>query len=875
MQRDLIRAPVAPQSLSVKISSFCFWSRDLIHLFSFASGAVALVFEVLWMRRFAVLFGSTAPAAAATLSAFFLGMAAGSAVLGKRAARWRRPLRVFGILQAAIAGGALLVEPILRLYDGLYPSIYPSLSGSPGCFFGIKILLATIAIFIPTFLMGGALPILGEALLADSTRLGARSAGIYAVNTLGAAAGALAVPFVLLPWLGADGGFLAAGTICFAQGALSWLRDAGPSARAGATHDAPPRAEPRDGAKLAWWVAALAFVSGLLQLALEVLWIRMFALVHENSVYSFSAVLAVFLLGLAGGAALAKVLLRRGVAPKFGLAIAWSASGLWALLTPRLFLFLTSGMDYLVSGGGAAGGLRLLVYSALILLPATLLSGAALPFILEMAGGSTKSSPGPAIGRILAANTAGSILGPLLAGFLTGSGLGLWWSIALAGTAMIVAGAAAFGGLSLHPKVVVRRVAILALAAAAVWLVDPGGLPRARIDTGKGESIVCLREGSYGTVAIVEEGAIVESGAVVGRGHLRVLLNNHYLLGGTASAGDERQQGHLPLLLHPAPKRVAFLGLGTGITAGAALLHPVESVVAVEIVPEIIHAAQDHFAEANLKLLQDPRVQVVAEDARNYLKGSGSKFDVIVGDLFVPWRPGESALYSEEHFRTVREALLPGGLFCQWLPLFQLSEEGFHITAATFLDVFPKSTLWRGDFLADQPAVALIGRKDGEPLDAASIDRRARDLADRIDRVNPYLADAAGIWLFLMGPLDPMDPRYAGARRNRDGRPWIEILTPGLQAGAAASGTPVPHARFLARLFEEMRKKPLGATALEGLGAGPIGWRDAGAELWNASILAAEGKPQEAQAKAIETFRTLPAKLQLSVLGRELSHEGR
>ena len=165
-------------------------------------------------------------------------------------------------------------------------------------------------------------------------------------------------------------------------------------------------------------------------------------------------------------------------------------------------------------------------------------------------------------------------------------------------------------------------------------------------------------------------------------------LNNHYVLGGTASTGDERMQAHIPLLLHPSPKRVAFLGLGTGITAGASRLHPTERVTTMEIVPEAIQLAQQYFAEANLGAIDSPSIEVVAADARNFLKTSRRKFDVIVGDLFVPWRRGEASLYTIEHFRAARQALAAGGLFCQWLPMFQLSENEFKIVAATFLDVF-------------------------------------------------------------------------------------------------------------------------------------------------------------------------------------------
>jgi spermidine synthase len=347
-------------------------------------------------------------------------------------------------------------------------------------------------------------------------------------------------------------------------------------------------------------------------------------------------------------------------------------------------------------------------------------------------------------------------------------------------------------------------------------------------------------------------------------------INNYYVLGGTSSARDERMQAHLPLFLHPAPRKVAFLGMGTGITAGAALLHPVDSVVALELVPEVIRAAKNHFADANLHVLDDPRMEVRAEDARNFLKGSGRKFDVIVGDLVVPWRPGESSLLSLEHFYATRDALLPGGIFCQWLPIFQLSEEGFRIIAATFLQVYPRSLLWRGDFLADQPALALIGQRDPAPLDAAAIDRRVADLAGRIADTNPYLADPAGFWLFLVGQLNPRNSKYVNARRNQDSRPWLELMTPAVPFNRLQQGDPAPPGRFLTALFEEVRSQPIQGSLLERLDADHLKWRSAGDELWKASILTLEGRDEEAQEKALETLAGMPASLQRAVVGREL-----
>ena len=332
-------------------------------------------------------------------------------------------------------------------------------------------------------------------------------------------------------------------------------------------------------------------------------------------------------------------------------------------------------------------------------------------------------------------------------------------------------------------------------------------------------------------------------------------LDNFYVLGGTASTGDERMQAHIPLLLHPAPKQVAFLGLGTGITTGAALLHPVERVTALEIVPEVVNAAKNYFAAENLGVVNSPQTEVVIEDARNFLRRSGRKFDVIVGDLVVPWRRGEAALYTAEHFIAARRALAPGGIFCQWLPLFQLSEEEFRIVVATFLDVFPHTTLWRGDFSPNDPALALIGNADGVPIDPAMVERRVAEL--KKDETNPHLTHPAGLWVFLVGPLDPADPSVTAAKRNRENRPWLEILGPRAHARATRGDRPVFVGRDLESFLAETRARPLDGSLLSLLQTTQLRWRDVGAPLSEASLLFAEKK----SAAAAEMMRAATDRL--------------
>lgn len=216
-------------------------------------------------------------------------------------------------------------------------------------------------------------------------------------------------------------------------------------------------------------------------------------------------------------------------------------------------------------------------------------------------------------------------------------------------------------------------------------------------------------------------------------------------------------------MLHPEPRTVFFLGMGTGITAGAALEHPdLDRVVVCELLPAVVEAARTYFRPYVHGLFDDERVSIVVEDGRNYLRGTPETFDLIIADLFLPWRAGIGSLYTREHFATARARLRAGGLFAQWLPLYQMSQDEFGIIARTMLEVFPLVTLWRGDFLARRPIVMLVGHRENTPFVPHVLFRPA-DL--------PFMAHYAG-------NLTAARALFAAYGLNTDDRPLIEYRAP-------------------------------------------------------------------------------------------------
>jgi spermidine synthase len=799
--------------------------RACVALLFFCSGTLALIYEVLWLREFAFVFGSSGPATAAVLAAYFTGLGLGSQCIGARVRYWSRPLRAYAVLEVLVGVGAVLAWLLLLVFSKWYPSLFAHLASKPVLFLIVKSVLAFSCLLLPTFCMGGTLPVLAQFTDKGQVSLGVSAGGLYALNTAGAALGALAVPFVLLPKLGTNGTLVLAfcGNVIVAL--VAW------SISVPASEKSPKRAQSESSAKL--WNATLfhSFLSGLSLFALQVLWNRAFAQVHENSIYSFAVMVAVFIFALATGAECARLSLRRGWSRHLSLGGVWIIGAVLTMLSPWVFLRLTHQLSYISSGGRWSNyGFELAVIAmAAVFIPITLM-GMAFPLLMERIGKERPHEPAQAIGRLLAANILGSVIGALLAGFCFPRLLGLWNSVFFIAGGLLMAGCWQICEKLPRSSRWTWGVLTALVGSGAFWFCTKADLPRVKLASFQGERLIAISEGAHGITAVVER-----------PNSRRLKLNNHYVLGGTSSVGDERMQAHIPLLLHPQPRRVAFLGLGTGITAGGALFHPLEKITVVELVPEVVSAARTYFREANAAVLDDPKTTIVLDDARNFLRGTSETFDVLVGDLVVPWREGEGALFTLEHFIAARNRLNPGGLFCVWLPCFQLSEEEFAILARTFLTVFPEALVWRADFSPISPALGLIGFAEAAKVDLARVRSRIEEL--RPDPSNPQLADAMGLWMQFMGSLDRSDLATIGSDLNRQNQPLIELLGPRQHAGNDRSKLLI--GRRLQNWTKNLRDPSANFIQLSSIENSAS---SAGNLLFEFTLLISEGRESEARA---------------------------
>ncbi len=735
------------------------------------SGAVALAYEVLWARDWALLYGSTATGTAVVLAAYFAGLAAGGA-LGARLAAARRGLALYAALEGGVAATILVY---LALRPHLPAAAVALAAAAPATRGAARVLLAFAVLALPTTLLGATLPAAVAALPAPDAPAAGR---LYAWNTLGGVLGALACGFVAVRALGVRGTFLAAAALEAAVAAVAFALARGTNGAAARAERAPTAG---DAAPLA---VALAALTGAVGLADEVLWTRGLAGVLSNSVYSIALVLAAVLLGLVGGAWLSA---RRADAPvpRARVAAAYATLALATLGSWAALHAVPSASGALVRAVGVATpGAGLAIEAALallIVLAPALALGALFPLLLGLAGGAAAR----ATGRLLAANTAGGIAGALGGAFVLlprlGLGGGLLATAALPGVA----------ALGLAPRG--RRAALAAGTLALVALAALAAPPLRLGWQGRwgAERLLFYRDGPAATVMVTADA----------RGGKRLRVNAQYSLGGSDGVLLERREAHLPLLLHPAPARLLALGVGTGDTLGAAVAHPGLTADGVEVLPEALAAAA-YFEPENGGVLANPRARVVVDDARTFLLTATERWDVILSDLFLPWTAGTAYLYSRDFYRLGRAHLRPGGLYCQWLPLHQLAASDLEAVVATFVASFPEVQLWLAYHRAATPLAALVGSETPLRVDAHALAARLHDpaLAPTLQAVGFYDPDDLGVLYVTDGAH--LRAATAGVAPITDDRPRLEFTAP------AAYFAPDAHRRGAALAWVAARLDP-------------------------------------------------------------------
>ncbi|HSL23451.1 MAG TPA: fused MFS/spermidine synthase [Vicinamibacterales bacterium] len=675
-----------------------------LHLLYFISGATALIYEVVWTRLLTLELGHTVASASTVLAAFMGGLAVGASIVGRFTSTLspRTALRAYAAAEAAIGIFALLVPSLVRLAHPLLSIAYAD--GSGGAVFQLaRLAAAIIVVSLPAAAMGATYPLIVRAARIESRT----AASLYATNTAGAALGALAAGFLLLPALGMFRASAVAvvGNLAVAGFAWRLVVPGGVEARHGTDR---ARGAARQPAAPVIALAAVA-LSGFAALLLEIAWTRTLAMVMGPTTYAFSSMVACFIVGLALGSAAATWLTRRTTRAAAWLSIVLALAALaTAAALPAVDAALLDIARHASRPDARLASLLFIEigWAVLLVSPAAVCFGAVFPLALSIAGASgSREAAG-----LYAANTTGAIGGSLAAGLAVIPRFGLQTTFALA-VAIVLAVALLFALREARRTVLLAALAAgLAVFASILllrseWnrkLLSSGAYKYAAYIGGRdlrdlleAGTLRDYREGATGTVA-VRDLTGVRTLSIDGKVD-------------ASTGGDmltQRLLAHLPLLEHGAARRVAVVGLGSGVTLGSALTHDVESADVVEISPEVVQASR-WFARENRRALDDPRVRLLVGDARTHFRlARGVRYDVVISEPSNPWMAGVAALFTREFFESVRDRLAPGGVVCQWTHTYDMSRDNLRSIVATFASVFPHVTMW----LVGDGDLLLLGR---------------------------------------------------------------------------------------------------------------------------------------------------------------------
>jgi len=731
-----------------------------------ASGAAGLVFEVALQRSLTRVFGVSAFATSTVLAAYMAGLALGALLLGSRAERSKNPLRLYAGLELGIGVCAAVLPVATPALVGVFARLLQgSAEGAPKLL-AARFFIALLVTLGPTLLMGGTLPVVARALVRESidTTVVAR---LYLLNLIGASVGAAVAAYGLMPALGLSGTAWFGAALNVAAAAIAWSL----SPASGAA-PLTPALSPTRGEGASLLLPAVALASGLITFAIEVGWFQLLAVVVGCSAYAFGLMLAVFLLGLVLGSAwVARQPDERIDFALLGRVLLLAAAALAVTIplcdaVPRLFV--TTGR--FVTSFAGRELVRALACIEVMLLPAAAL-GAVYPLVLRLA--ARRPDVGRAVGRIAAANTLGSVLGALGAGFL------LLPAVGTRGVLVLVAVAcAALSALWLKGA---KRAA--PLAVAAVILLLPGW-NMVRLGSG---SNVYFAETPYGSGELLSARESVASGlttVVKIPGGASVLLTNGKFQGANEGETDAQLAiAQQPLLFQKRFGRALVIGIGTGCTLGVVGNAGFDEVVGVDLSRDIVEAARAHFGSVNARIFETNKVKVEITDGRNYLLLDGRPWDLVSLEISSIWFAGAADLYNREFYQLVRRRLAPGGVLQQWIQLHHLTRRDAAIILQTMRTELPHVALF---FRGGQGIIigSLEPLTVDYPVVAATTQRLAGTPAltglpggDLLTVAGALLLDEAGVVALIEDEAKKAGTTPDGLVSTDDNL-WLEYSTP-------------------------------------------------------------------------------------------------
>ena len=739
------------------------WLPALLLLFV-GSGCAALIYEVVWFQLLQLSIGSSAVSLGVLLGIFMGGMCLGSLLLPRYLNRGSHPLRVYALLEVGIG-----VFGVIALYAvPMIGDAYTRVAGTGQVSLFLRAIVAGVCLIPPTLLMGATLPAIAR--WVETTPRGVAWLGyFYGGNLAGAVTGSLLAGYYLLRVYDMPTATFVAVALNLLVAALAVVV-AGRTPHTAVEPDAPAAPLPVPGQRLVYVAIAL---SGLTALGAEVVWTRILSLLFGATAYTFSLILAVFLVGLGIGSTLGSALARGAANPRF--ALGWCQVGLCAALAWAAYTTSAS-MPYwpinpsINATVGAQADVNWITFqldimrAAWVMLPGAVLWGASFP--LALAAVATRGQDAAKlVGGVYAANTVGAIFGAVLTALVMVGTVGsqltqqaLIGIAALSGLLMLMPGEGEKRTPMTSTPATVIGVALLAGLLARVvpplpWLLVAYGRYAATW-VGQNE-LVYMGEGVTASVAVTR----TPSG----------VLNYHNA--GKVQASSETQDmklqrmlGHITTLVPQNPAKVVVIGCGAGVTAGAVSIDPlVTDQTIAEIEPLVPRVVSTHFAEHNFDVVRNPKVTIHLDDARHYLLTTDEKFDAITSDPLDPWVKGAATLYTREFFQVVKSRLNPGGVVTLFVQLYESNEAAVKSEIATFLETFPNGAVFANTYNGQGYDLVLFGQLEGKKIDVDAVQKRLDDPA------NARIADS----LRQVGIFSAVDLFGTYAGQQADMKAWL------------------------------------------------------------------------------------------------------
>jgi spermidine synthase len=751
--------------------------QPLLVLLFVGSGCAALIYEIVWFQMLSLIVGSSAISLGVLLATFMGGMCIGSIGLARFVSAEHHPLKVYALLELGIGAFGLLALWLLPHVGGLYTSI-----GGPGML-GIMLRALFCAIFLlpPTIMMGATLPAIAR--WVETTPKGVSWLGFfYGGNTFGAVLGCLLAGFYLLrlhdvaiATYAAVGLNVVVAVAGFALASFAAYERTDRGA-ADALRMAP-------GASL---VLVAIGISGATALGAEVVWTRLMSLNFGGTTYTFSLILASFLFGIGIGSGVGSVMARHIQDPRR--ALGWAQLLVVAGLAWASYVLLRALPNWPVNVTIATPWYNFqfdFFRAVLTALPAAALWGASFPLALA-AVAAKGQDPGRLVGRVYAANTVGAIVGAMASALVMIGWLGTQTTqrvmIALAAVSALLLLALTVdeerGGVRLAKGGALRGVAVIALAlvlgstiiAPPALLVGYGRYAPTYLRS-TNIQFLYVGEGTNSSMAVSE----LSNG------------DRNYHNAGKVQASSEPQDmrlqrmlGHLTTLVPTQARSVLVIGCGAGVTAGAVSIDPaVEDLTIVEIEPLVPEVVSREFGEHNFNVVDNPKTNIIIDDARHYLLTTDKMFDAITSDPFDPWVKGAATLYTVEFWEEARDHLNPGGVITVFVQLYESNLEAVKSEIATFLEVFPHGMVFANLAYGQGYDVVLLAQEDPSPIDLDAIDRKLdsveyEPVAESLAQVGFYTA--AQLMATFAAKKPEIDPWIADAQLNRDRNLRLQFL---------------------------------------------------------------------------------------------------